>query len=158
MCRSGEFDLSFESITSDKALALLRDVQKNDPETWSKISLRGDKVLEAYPEDSEEGLNVDFDAADDSSLTVADATNAIVRLSEQGMLTSGIDVDGEDNLMASTVAEDPFEDDVFDDSQPNQAEATQGEPGSCEEEGDPSLRRSKRRRIEKIKYDPRFWD
>jgi hypothetical protein len=39
MCKAGEgLNLSFESITSRETLLLLRDIQKNKPELWNKIT------------------------------------------------------------------------------------------------------------------------
>jgi hypothetical protein len=39
MCKASEgFNFSFESITNHKMLLLLRDIQKNKPELWSKIT------------------------------------------------------------------------------------------------------------------------
>jgi len=38
LCKAGDFDLSFECLTSRPVLQHLRDVEKDDPELWSKIS------------------------------------------------------------------------------------------------------------------------
>jgi hypothetical protein len=37
-CKAGDFDLSFECLTSQPVLQHLHDVEKDDPELWSKIS------------------------------------------------------------------------------------------------------------------------
>lgn len=56
LCKAGEFNFSFESLTSVKALCALRDVQKNDPEHWSRIALR-DLATESEAEDPYQDKN-----------------------------------------------------------------------------------------------------
>jgi len=54
MCKAGNFDLSFESITSREALALLRETQKTNADTWNKItSSQYRPAEEASDEDTE---------------------------------------------------------------------------------------------------------
>ncbi|KAH7917362.1 hypothetical protein BV22DRAFT_983436, partial [Leucogyrophana mollusca] len=40
LCNTGgDFNLSFDSLTSRATLKLLRDTQKNEPEVWSRITM-----------------------------------------------------------------------------------------------------------------------
>jgi hypothetical protein len=52
-CTVGEFNPSFESVTSPRAIQELLCVQKNDPELWEKIST--DQLYYDSMEDAEKG-------------------------------------------------------------------------------------------------------
>jgi hypothetical protein len=55
-CRAGDLDLSFECLTSRAVLQRLRDVQKDDPDLWSKISPRAS---------AQQRDNIDIDGNDE---------------------------------------------------------------------------------------------
>ena len=84
LCKSGNFNLSHESVTSAEALRALWDIQQNNPEKWSKISLRGN----ANDTEAEEG-NPDEESPfqevpeDDSAITVAELVTWLAPCADQ---------------------------------------------------------------------------
>jgi hypothetical protein len=74
MCSAGgDFNLSFESLTNRDALLLLCDVQKNNPDLWSKIS------SPQYTADGDQGQKVpDPDTEDDESCALHVGTTTIM--------------------------------------------------------------------------------
>jgi hypothetical protein len=68
-CTVGEFNLSFESVTSSRAIQELLRVQKNDPNLWEKISadpLHYDSMDDADKDDIVSGpFESDCDTQDD---------------------------------------------------------------------------------------------
>lgn len=120
MCRSGDFNLSFDSLTSKAALQELRNIQKNEPETWARINLRGnedeDLDVEWCGDDGElreDDENELLDDMDDSSLPVDALRDHIAGCADD--LAEGLEVENTDEgLVPLGVAEDPFADDAFD--------------------------------------------
>ena len=82
LCRSGNFNLSHESITSPEALRALREIQQNNPDKWSKIALHKSDADPSLPNDEE--INKDLEESpfedeldDDSAITVPELVAGI---------------------------------------------------------------------------------
>lgn len=127
MCRSGDFNLSFESLTSKATLQELRNVQRSHPEIWARINLRGnddedlplDDGAESEAANTEDEANELINDEDDSSIPMG-----VLEGRMQGELAGGgtdSDMDGipvEEDAIEGLVpigdAEDPHAEDAFD--------------------------------------------
>ncbi|KAG2039925.1 hypothetical protein BDR03DRAFT_1008601 [Suillus americanus] len=73
-CRAGPFfNLSFDSLTSREALQRLWDVQKNEPDLWTKISTHQYKLAkrdDMVDTDQEPAFTDDADTLDGSDVAV----------------------------------------------------------------------------------------
>ncbi len=108
LCRVGNFNLSYKSLTSKEAKAKLLDVEENDPAFWAELTQR-DKtsiatpgVIEGQPvpEDVDVGgTEEEFD--DDSEVT----THAMVAHVVHGRLESGVKLTKQGDLVPSAEAE-----------------------------------------------------
>ena len=101
LCKSGDFDLSHESITSAEALRALREIQQTNPEKWSKICLRNkpstgtDENHDCEDESPFEGENT---PEDDSAITVPALVAAIPALANQSPLEGDLTKAAEGHL------------------------------------------------------------
>ena len=79
LCKSGEFNLSHESITSPDAIRALREIQINDPIKWAKIALRNHDVVSTSEASSSDEPESPFDhvVEDDSAVTVPELVASI---------------------------------------------------------------------------------
>lgn len=82
MCRAGEFNLSFESLTSSRALDVLRDLPKEDPEFFKE--LYGFKESEPLPSTAIE------DEETEESILAEGGDNPDVPLSVLKEIVSGV--------------------------------------------------------------------
>jgi hypothetical protein len=135
MCKAGgEFNLSFESLTSRDALHLLRDVEKNDPDTWKKISSR--ENLEKEPEEQP------FSAIEEDDSNVPVAVLEEYLMSDHQVLRDGYAIGQEGDILANQASEQYGEE--------IEAEAL------VEDEDLEEFGRGKRRRVANQQYSA-FW-
>ncbi|TDL14855.1 hypothetical protein BD410DRAFT_845671 [Rickenella mellea] len=145
-CKSGEFNLSFESITSPDALQTLRDIQKNEPLVWEKIHLRADSIIQADGED-EPAFN---DCPDDDSAVTID--HLVELRNGKKFLNAHVAQEDDGHLRSSGAAEDPFDNDAYlDGPADNEEDGSELDAEEVEELG-----RGKRRRVGTKKYNE-FW-
>jgi hypothetical protein len=115
MCRAGEFNLSYESLTSTAARKILRDLPETDPEFFAELTRPRSRV--AAPALSEEDiLHEDSEASDidvvgdDSSVpleAVLDAMHGV--LSQE---TDAMFVEGPDGVISHAEAEETLVEEV----------------------------------------------
>ena len=77
LCKSGLYNLSFESITSVEATRALRDIQLKDPDRWAKICLREKQDPNTADGTTEEEPFQEDVNGDDSALTVSELVECI---------------------------------------------------------------------------------
>jgi hypothetical protein len=86
LCSAGEnFNLSYESLTSNKAWVLLRDVQKNNPDLWSTITSA------QYQTKAEIDVDADDDKTD-SDDDIEDGEEVPVDIVLKWMASNGKDI------------------------------------------------------------------
>ena len=111
LCKSGKFNLSFESITSVDALQALREIQLTGPERWSKICLRS--KLDTRPDDDTKALDEDLiqeDIDDDSALTVPELIQSIAAQVEGSKLASHLLIAPQGHVRLANDADEKAED------------------------------------------------
>jgi hypothetical protein len=96
MCKSGDFNLSHESITSPEALRALREIQRSDPEKWSKINIRKD--TEAVDNAGEEESPFEAEIEDDSAITVPELVASLPLIANGSKLVGNIAVTPEGQI------------------------------------------------------------
>ena len=115
MCRAGEFNLSYESLTSTAARKILRDLPKTDPEFFAELTQPRSRVAapalsaeDVLHEDSEVS---DLDiAGDDSSVpleAVLDAMHGVLPREGDAMF-----VEGPDGVVSQAEAEETLIEEV----------------------------------------------
>jgi hypothetical protein len=102
LCKAGDgFNLSFESLTSCKALQLLHKIQTSEPELWEKIScshLPGNNDKSAIDEEPTFSEVVE----DDSCIPVDDV---LTHIESGGAVCSGVALNGSNQIVPSTESE-----------------------------------------------------
>jgi hypothetical protein len=96
LCKSGDFNLSHESITSPEALRALREIQRSDPEKWSKINIRKD--TEAADNAGEEESPFKAEIEDDSAITVPELVASLPLIANGSKLVGNIAVTPEGQI------------------------------------------------------------
>ncbi|KAG1798387.1 hypothetical protein EV424DRAFT_1332932, partial [Suillus variegatus] len=142
-CKAGtSFNLSFESLTSREALQMLRDVEKNDVETWDQIKTAQYKVEKPQSESALDEVEPPFAQAADVELDPCDipVDAVLLHITSGGSVPRGYGTDDSGNLLAC-----------------NEAEGYDQELAASATEGDEeNFGRGKCRRMENTQYR-NFW-
>jgi len=142
LCKAtGDFNLSFESLTNRDALKHLVDVQTKQPELWSKITTSRNRLQDADDEDADDRLDPfadDVEFEDDTSVPLAVVVDHVG--SPEMVLPEGCAV-SEDGSLAVEIAEADSAGDVSDHDRAL---------------SDDEYGRGKRRKLKNRQYDA-FW-
>jgi len=115
MCRAGEFNLSYESLTSPAARQILRDLPVTDPQFFAELTQPRSRVA-APVLDTEDALHEDAEVSDldiigdDSSVPIEAILDAM-----HGVLPQGSDemfVEGSDGVVSRAEAEETLIEEV----------------------------------------------
>jgi hypothetical protein len=147
------FNLSFDSLTSREALQRLRDVQKNEPDLWTKISTRQYKLAkqdDIMDTDQEPAFTDDADTSDGSDVPVEAILQHIVDGGENPPAGYSVDPNG---LLTPHNESEVYESEVAGNAHVAEASNT----GEGEESKEmPRFGRGQRKRIANTLYND-FW-
>jgi hypothetical protein len=110
MCRTGCFNLSYESLTSYEARQKLRDVKSSDPEQWAQLTQTAASESDATAEESQFKAEDDENIApffeDDSDLACNKVISSVLEACPEGVGMSAANGDFVSTRAAESIDND----------------------------------------------------